>query len=63
MICENGSVERNFLYCYNVGNGSSFFHCQEQEQEEKDMTIGEVIREKRKELELTQEQVAQRLGV
>ena len=27
------------------------------------MTIGEVIREKRKELELTQEQVAQRLGV
>ena len=28
-----------------------------------DMTIGEVIREKRKELELTQEQVAQRLGI
>lgn len=27
------------------------------------MTIGEVIREKRKELELTQEQVAQRLGI
>lgn len=27
------------------------------------MTIGEVIREKRKELELTQEQVAHRLGV